>query len=138
MNRRQDRFQNPYQNFSTNYAGKHKAVSASYEMFTPPRRNFKPLLLILLLFALLIGGSLLYSAIVGRMVSVSEVSALIPGLPKEFEGYTILHISDLYGARFGKGKRTSPRPSRARTTTSCASPATCWPTTRTRSPFTSC
>lgn len=102
MNRRQDRFQNPYQNFSTNYAGKHKAVSASYEMFTPPRRNFKSLLLILLLFALLIGGSLLYSAIVGRMVSVSEVSALIPGLPKEFEGYTILHISDLYGARFGE------------------------------------
>ena len=81
MNRMQDRFQNHYQNFSTNYAGKHKAVSASYEMFTPPRRNLKPLLFTLLFLALLAGGSLLYSSIISRMVFVSEVSALIPGLP---------------------------------------------------------
>ena len=105
MNRRQDRFHNPYQNFSTNYAGKHKAVSASYEMFTPPRRNWKPLLAVLILLALLIGGGFGYSVIESRLVFVNEVTVPIPNLPKAFEGYTILHISDLYGARFGEKQR---------------------------------
>lgn len=103
MNRRTNRSHNPYDSFSTKkYPGKHKAFTSSYEMFTPPRRSWKPFFFSILFFVLLVCVCVGYSAIESRLITVRKVTAAIPGLPKAFEGYRVLHISDLYGAEFGE------------------------------------
>ncbi|NLG24495.1 MAG: metallophosphoesterase [Clostridiales bacterium] len=39
-----------------------------------------------------------------RNVDVERITLSVPGLGRELEGYTILHLSDLHGATFGAGQ----------------------------------
>lgn len=99
MNRRGE---NPYESFKQKNTGKLR-VSRSTELFSRRKRRI-PILRILcavvLIVTVLAGG---YNAVVNRSVHVETAAVMIPGLPSALEGYTILHISDLYGAYLGEG-----------------------------------
>ena len=58
-----------------------------------------------LVFIGLIISLALYAAIDGNIVRVEQVQVPIPGMDSAFEGFTILHISDLHGKRFGAAQR---------------------------------
>jgi predicted MPP superfamily phosphohydrolase len=55
----------------------------------------------------------LYAAVDGNIVHVERVLVTIPGMDRGFEGFTILHISDLHGKRFGAAQRAEGRDRRA-------------------------
>ena len=63
--------------------------------------GFMALLLVLLVVILL--------AFNGHSVKVANESIIVTGLPDDFEGYRILHISDLAGKNFGEGQSTLMR-----------------------------
>ncbi len=58
------------------------------------------------LAALLIASALVVNFIVNRSVAVLKTQVPVKGLLEAFDGYTILHISDLKGASFGSGQST--------------------------------
>ncbi len=59
----------------------------------------------LFLVALIVVGlSITYNIFVNNMVQVEGISVTVPALDPTFEGYSILHISDLHGKRFGSGQ----------------------------------
>jgi predicted MPP superfamily phosphohydrolase len=59
-------------------------------------------LLIFLFFAILIMVVILYTIIDNNRFKVVRQDVVIPELPLQFEGYTILQISDLHSQQFGK------------------------------------
>mgnify|MGYP000000619650 FL=1 len=63
--------------------------------------GFMALLLVVLVVILL--------AFNGHSVKVANESIIVTGLPDDFEGYRILHISDLAGKNFGEGQSTLMR-----------------------------
>lgn len=107
MNRRTDRNRNPYGHIPARYAVRHKPFDEEgYVMFTKPRRNWRAPLAVVLAVLLLIAGALGVNAVLNRIVRVETVDVPLPGLNKALAGYTILHASDLYGARFGQQQQT--------------------------------
>ena len=46
-----------------------------------------------------------YAVIESNFAQVEAVRVVIPGMDRAFEGFTILHISDLHGKRFGQAQR---------------------------------
>ena len=46
-----------------------------------------------------------YAVIGSNVARVEQTLVVIPGMERAFEGFTILHISDLHGKRFGAGQR---------------------------------
>ncbi|MBQ3865069.1 MAG: metallophosphoesterase [Clostridia bacterium] len=69
-------------------------------------RNPKKILRLTLLF-LLIGAVLITGIVILRMdrtVTVDKVTVTMPTLPRELEGYTFLHISDLHERTYGDGQ----------------------------------
>jgi len=65
-----------------------------------PRKGW--LFLVFISLAVLLA---LYAVVDSATVQVEQVSVVIPGMDRAFEGYTILHISDLHGKRFGAAPR---------------------------------
>lgn len=101
MNRRSE---NPYESFKQKNTGKLR-VSHSADLFSHKKRRFpfiRVFVLALLVLAAIGGGC---SALLNLTVQVETVTVTIPKLPSAFEGYTILHISDLYGAQLGAGQQ---------------------------------
>jgi predicted MPP superfamily phosphohydrolase len=70
-------------------------------MFADQRARRLPGAWFFLTLLLLLGGLGIYTAIDNNLLRVETVSVTIPGMGRAFEGYTILHISDLHGKRFG-------------------------------------
>ena len=68
-------------------------------------RRRKRIKVILLAFALLIISLVVANFLISRNVKVEEVRITILNLPKDLEEYSILHISDLHGARYGKKQK---------------------------------
>jgi predicted MPP superfamily phosphohydrolase len=98
MNRRSE---NPYESFKHKNTGRLKTPNASADLFVHKKR--RPPVMRVLLLALcvlfLAGGA--YNFVLNRRVHVQTLSVSIPGLPGALEGYTLLHLSDLYGALLG-------------------------------------
>lgn len=82
-----------------------KGTSSNRNLFTENTRRRLPLVWILLIVLLVVGVLGAYNLIQGSIVRVDELTVVIPGLDRAFEGYTILHISDLHGARFGQSQQ---------------------------------
>lgn len=64
------------------------------------KRNTKIALLIVIIAVVLL--TVIYNLIDNNRVIVVNQKVNIQNLPKEFEGFTILQISDLHGKQFGK------------------------------------
>lgn len=100
MNRRPTKSRSGYESFSPQHTAHFTAAKPDQDFFEP--RKKKPLtrrLFKLLSFAAL--ALLLVNMLANQFVRVSRVSVPIRGLSEVFEGYTILHISDLKGSLFG-------------------------------------
>ena len=67
-----------------------------------PRRTRRLLIWLLLLPALAVGGVLWFRWQCWGL-TVTHTDAELPGLPGEFDGYTIVHLSDLHGHEYGEG-----------------------------------
>lgn len=100
MNRRPQKSRSGYDSFSPRHIAHFKVSSPDTRFFESkpkrPLRRVVPLCLLALVLAVL-----LCNLIVNQFVQVRAVSVPIRGLNEAFDGYTILHISDLKGASFG-------------------------------------
>lgn len=60
------------------------------------------LILVTVLAAILIANLAVYTRIENARVTVIRQEVTIPNLPAQFDGFTILQVSDLHGVRFGE------------------------------------
>jgi len=100
MNRRPNQSRSGYDSFSAQHAARMRIQPLNEDFFS--RRRKKPLWQILLL-ACVCAAALFFigNFAVNQMISVKRVTVPIRGLNEAFDGYTILQLSDLKGARFG-------------------------------------
>lgn len=101
MNRRPNRSRTRYDAFSPQHAARFTAATPGDDFFDAPAK--KPLarrlaLSFFLLFLLLLAVNFA----VNQFVHVAREDVPITGLSEVFDGYTLLHISDLKGASFGR------------------------------------
>ena len=101
MNRRPQKSRSGYDSFSPRHVAHFKVSSPDTGFFESPkkRRTGRTVLLAALL---LVALALLGNLIVNQFVQVRTVGVPVKGLDEAFDGFTILHISDLKGASFGK------------------------------------
>ena len=100
MNRRPTSSRSGYDSFSPQHTQRFTASSPDTHFFES--RKKKPLARRLLrLAALLLLVVLAVNVVLNRFVRVVRVEVPVRGLTEAFDGYTILHISDLKGALFG-------------------------------------
>ena len=100
MNRRPSSSRSGYDSFSPARAARFTASSPDTHFYDS--RKKKPLARRLLrLAALLLLAVLAVNLVANRFVRVARVEVPVRGLVEAFDGYTILHISDLKGELFG-------------------------------------
>ena len=100
MNRRPSQSRSGYDSFSTRSTARFTAATPGNDFFDARRK--KPLTLrFALYFFLFFWAVIAINFISNQFVHVRRVSVPITGLSEEFDGYTLLHISDLKGSSFG-------------------------------------
>lgn len=100
MNRRPSQSRTGYDSFSARHAAHFTASTPGNDFFDV--RKKKPLALRMAFsFFLLVLALLAVNFAVNQFVHVACVTVPVTGLSEEFDGYTLLHISDLKGAVFG-------------------------------------
>ena len=100
MNRRPQKSRSGYDSFSPRDVGHFKVSSPDTRFFeAKKKRSGRGIALAVLLVLVLL--VLLGNLIVNQFVQVRTVSVPVKGLDEAFDGFTILHISDLKGASFG-------------------------------------
>ena len=60
---------------------------------------------VLVLLPILIGALWVLNITVSRRVQLEEVKLTVLNLPNDLEGFSILHLSDLHGARYGENQK---------------------------------
>ena len=103
MNRRPQKSRSSFDAFSPGSATRFRASSPDTAFFEKRRRLTAPGMILramLCLFALCIAVNF----IANFFVHVQRISVPVTGLTEAFDGYTLLHISDLKGASFGGGQ----------------------------------
>ena len=104
MNRRPHQSRSQYDAFSPRHAARFTASTPDASFFESRKRI--PLSTCALLFALAaLVLTLIGNFIANQFVHTDRVSVPIRGLPESFDGYTLLHISDLKGDSFGRDQR---------------------------------
>lgn len=104
MNRRPSQSRSGYDSFSPQHTAHFRADQPDGDFFDPkpPKSLGRRVLLILLA---LIVAVLLINVVVNQFVRVDRVTVPIRKMDSAFEGYTLLHISDLKGLLFGKDQQ---------------------------------
>ena len=103
MNRRPSQSRTGYDSFSARHAAHFTASTPGNDFFDV--RKKKPLALRMAFsFFLLVLALLIVNFAVNQFVHVARVTVPVTGLSEEFDGYTLLHISDLKGASFGSAQ----------------------------------
>lgn len=100
MNRRPNKSRSGYDAFSSRDTSRFKAVTPGNDFFDTRRK--KPLhARLALYFFLFFLGIIAVNLLVNQFVHMRRVQVPVTGLSEEFDGYTLLHISDLKGRSFG-------------------------------------
>ena len=73
------------------------------EHYRRPRRGRRRLLIWLLLLPALAAGGVFWFRWQCWGLTVTHTEAELSGLPREFDGYTVVHLSDLHGHEYGEG-----------------------------------
>ena len=73
-------------------------------LFAPQKKRHPGRLVALLLFLLTAGIVLGLNAVNNSQISLQKLQVSIAGMNQRYEGFTILHISDLHGRHFGEGQ----------------------------------
>jgi len=103
MNRRPNMSRSGYDSFSTRNAAHFTAATPGNDFFDTRRK--KPLSLRFALYFFLIFSTVLgFNWIANRFVHVRRLEVPITGLSEKFDGYTLLHISDLKGRSFSSSQ----------------------------------
>lgn len=100
MNRRPNQSRNGYESFSRSHADRFTASTPDAHFFDARRKKTLGLRLTFCVLALL-AVILSVNFVVNRFIRVETVDIPVKGLSEAFDGFTILHISDLKGASFG-------------------------------------
>lgn len=104
MNRRPNMSRSGYDAFSSRSAAHFTAATPGQDFFEVRRK--KPLRMRLALYFFLFFWSVLaVNTLVNQFVHVQRVQVPVTGLSEAFDGYTLLHISDLKGRSFGSDQR---------------------------------
>lgn len=103
MNRRPTESRSGYDSFSPQHATFAAALPDNH--FFDPRKKKSAARRLILWTALLLLAALAVNFIVNRFAFVERVEVPVQGLTASFDGYTILHVSDLKGRLFGEGQR---------------------------------
>lgn len=104
MNRRPSQSRTGYDSFSARHAAHFTASTPGNDFFDV--REKKPLALRMAFsFFLLFLALLAANFVLNQFVHVARVTVPITGLSEAFDGYTLLHISDLKGETFGDDQR---------------------------------
>lgn len=104
MNRRPHQSRSNYDAFSARHTARFTASTPDADFFEPRKKMpLKHWLLLLFLAALVM--TLTGNFIVNQFIRLKHVSVPIRSLPESFDGYTLLHISDLKGESFGRDQR---------------------------------
>lgn len=104
MNRRQTRSPNPFKTLPPGQTGRLRVGARERDLFTGKRKHRFPFFWVVVICLLVVALSGLFNLVTNSMVQVETITVVVPGLDRAFEGYTLLHISDLHGARFGKNQ----------------------------------
>ena len=83
-------------------------TQSTHTLATPAKRSLKPFrsLLLIPLFLILVGACYLYARLIEvNWIKIKRVDIPIKHLPKEFEGFKIVHLSDLHINTMGKRER---------------------------------
>lgn len=100
MNRRPSKSRTGYESFTPRHAARFTAATPDAQFFES--RKKKPLHRQMLFFICgMLVFTLLCNLAVNQFVFVRRIEVPVRGLRSEFEGYTLLHISDLKGKSFG-------------------------------------
>jgi len=103
MNRRPSQSRTGYDSFSQRRASRFTAATPGNDFFDARRK--KPLKQRLALYFFLFFLAILtVNFIVNQFIHVQHIEVSITGLHEDFDGYTLLHISDLKGASFGSSQ----------------------------------
>lgn len=100
MNRRPNQSRTGYDSFSPRHAAHFTASTPTHDFFDPRKKRPLPLQLAFFILSFLL-AILVVNFVVNRFIHVQTLTVPVKGLPADFDGYTILHISDLKGASFG-------------------------------------
>lgn len=104
MNRRPSQSRTGYDSFSARHTAHFTASTPGNDFFDA--RKKKPLALRMAFsFFLLVLAALAVNLAVNQFVHVARVTVPVTGLDEAFDGYTLLHISDLKGETFGENQR---------------------------------
>ena len=104
MNRRPSQSRTGYDSFSPRHAAHFTASTPTRDFFDPRKKRPLPFRLAFFISSLLL-AVLIINFAVNRFVHVETLSVPIRNLSFDFDGYTILHISDLKGASFGSNQQ---------------------------------
>ena len=76
----------------------------SNDIFAPPKKRggLGMLIVILLLIGALVSAGLFLNKAANQRITLSSENVAVMGLPKVYEGFTILHLSDLHASRLGR------------------------------------
>ena len=104
MNRRPSQSRSGYDSFSPQHTAHFRADQPDGDFFDPtPRKPLRRRVLLTLLALILI--MLLVNVVVNQFVRIERVTVPVRQMDSVFEGYTLLHISDLKGLFFGKDQQ---------------------------------
>lgn len=104
MNRRPNQSRSGYDSFSFRNTAHFTAATPGNDFFDVRRK--KPLhMRLALYFFLLFWAVLAVNLLVNQFVHIRRVQVPVTGLHEDFDGYTLLHISDLKGESFGSEQR---------------------------------
>lgn len=100
MNRRPNQSRTDYESFSPWQTARFRADDPGENFFEAHKKKTPALRIVKWMFILL-AAVLLVNFGVNHLVFVRKVSVPVKGLSEALDGFTILHISDLKGAKFG-------------------------------------
>ena len=101
MNRRPQKSRSSFDSFSPRHVAHFKVSSPDTDFFESPKKRSAGCTVLLALLALVL-LTLLGNLLVNQFVWVRTATVPVKGLVEAFDGFTILQISDLKGASFGK------------------------------------
>ncbi len=87
---------------SPRIAPRRRGAKYNHSMFSDQRAQHRfPVGWVFIVLLIVIFFIAAYSVIDNNIVRIESVQVTLPGMDKLYEGFTILHISDLHGKRFG-------------------------------------
>lgn len=104
MNRRPSKSRSEYDAFSAERV-RHFFASSPDSRFFEERRRHSPLFFVLVVLLFLLALTILSNLLINQFVFIRRTNVPVTGLAESLDGFSILHISDLKGARFGKDQR---------------------------------